>query len=163
MADRTIRIDARRVIGDEFACRRCACAGDGTGLASSSLDDAFDAFRSLGGVLGGDELVAMLRPVRPQPMSWIARLIVSRGIVNFSWHAHTMIPMFQFEGSDLRPRSAVDAAIRELVDVYDDEEIACWFTRPNAWLERTSPLAALATRPDSLVSAARADRFVARG
>lgn len=165
MAYPTIRINPIRAMGDKVACERCISARtrDRGGMAKSSLDDALDAFSSFGGVIGGDELAEMLRPVRSQPMSWIARLIVNRGIVNFSWHARTMIPLFQFEGSELRPRPAVDNAIRELADVYDDEEIACWFARPNEWLDRASPLAALATRPESLVSAARADRFVARG
>jgi len=53
--------------------------------------------------------------------------------------------------------------LAELRDVFDQIELAEWFVRPNSLLEGEIPLGVLAFRPDSVLQAARIDRFVAIG
>jgi hypothetical protein len=53
--------------------------------------------------------------------------------------------------------------MRELNDALDNWESAHWFTQPNAWLHGEAPVDTILREPSQVVSAARADRFIARG
>jgi hypothetical protein len=50
--------------------------------------------------------------------------------------------------------------VRELRGVYDDLEIADWFVRDNAFLDDRAPADVIGTRPQAVLDAARADRFI---
>jgi len=121
------------------------------------------AFRATGGVVCGDELACLLRRRSKQPISIVARWIVSRQVVSFEWQSQTMLPLFQFDPSDMALRPCVMEIVGELVDTYDDWGAAVWFASPNAWLDGAMPLKRVDTDTKEVLDAARADRFIARG
>ncbi len=121
------------------------------------------AFRRTGGLSTGDEVAQLLRRRLGQPISTLARWIVDREILVFNWQARMLVPMFQFEPSDMSLRHGPVAVVRELVDVLDDWELALWFAQPNEWLNDTAPVDAITVDLASVLEAARADRFIAQG
>jgi len=116
-----------------------------------------------GGLLSGTDVAHRLRRHRDQPLSTLARWIVARAIVNFEWHSHILVPMFQFEPEDMSLRPAMVELMREFKDVLDDWECACWFAEPNVWLHDAAPVDLLRVEPAQVLDAARADRFIVRG
>lgn len=131
-------------------------------LRQTQFDLMRRTFSDLGGLLCSEELERRLRPAVDQPISQIARWIVSRSIVTVQWQARTWIPAFQFLLPDFAVRPCCARVLCELEAVFDDWELACWFASPNAWLGGASP--ASCVEQDVLVlQAARADRFIARG
>ncbi len=121
------------------------------------------AYRRSGGIASDADVVSMLRQCSDQPMSRLARWIVARDVVSFEHHGTTWLPLFQFEGKAPTVQPAVTGVIRELVDVFDDWELATWFALPNTWLQAKTPVEVIATHPSAVREAARADRFIARG
>jgi acyl-CoA synthetase (AMP-forming)/AMP-acid ligase II len=134
----------QRLEGSQFLAMQCAYARNG-GLAS------------------GDEVAQLLRWRSEQPISTLARWIVARTIVSFEWQSQTLIPLFQFDPSDMSPSAATVDVIRELSDVFDDWELASWFAQPNVWLHDAAPVVAIRKDQLGVLQAARADRFIARG
>lgn len=121
------------------------------------------AFRPTGGLVGGDEVVRLLRRRSDQPISMLARWIVSREALSIEWHARTLLPLFQFKLADMNLRPEVTTVLRELSDVYDDWGVALWFANPNAWLDHSAPVDVMGRDAGAVMDAARADRFVVRG
>jgi hypothetical protein len=121
------------------------------------------AFSVHGGMASGEEVARQLRQRCDQPISMLARWIVSRTVVSIAWRAQTLLPTFQFDRRDMSLRTPVVQAIAELRDVFDDWDLALWFAQPNAWLKDSSPVDLLAQDDTAVLQAARADRFVARG
>jgi len=121
------------------------------------------AYRPHGGFAGSEEISRRLRHVCDQPLSILARAIVSRSMLTVSWRGETLAPVFQFELADMSVRPACTRVFDELVRVYDNRELALWFAAPNAWLDGAAPVALLASDELAVLQAARADRFVARG
>lgn len=121
------------------------------------------AFRSHGGFIGSDDVTQELRRVCDQPISRLARWIVSRSIVSISWRAQTLMPAFQFDRADMSIRPCVSDVLLELGPVFDNWEMALWFATPNAWLDHAAPVTLLADDALSVLQAARTDRFVAFG
>jgi hypothetical protein len=71
--------------------------------------------------------------------------------------------MFQFDGSDMSLREGPQRVVRELAPVFDDWEVAVWFASPNSLLAHALPVDLVIDDLFSVVQAARADRFIARG
>lgn len=129
------------------------------------------AFADTGGLVSGDELAELLREqcdpdVKlqvPQPLSLVARWIVSQSVVSIDSPWGRMLPLFQFDLS----RAAVHAGMRpllaELQGVLDDVELALWFVTPNEWLNGACPAQAMHHYLPSVRLAARTDRYVALG
>ncbi len=121
------------------------------------------AYRRSGGLASDADVVSMLRQSSDQPLSRLARWIVARDVVSFEYCGTTWLPLFQFEAGSPSVLPAVTAVIRELVDIFDDWELATWFALPNTWLQGRTPVDAVAAHSSAVVEAARADRFIARG
>ncbi len=119
-------------------------------------------FEAAGGWATGDEVASRMRTGLDQPVSALARLITTRRVVSFRCQADIVLPLFQFEPG-MRVRDDVANIIAELAPVYDDLELAAWFSRPNPWLENATPVEAISADLASVVNAARADRFIAAG
>ncbi|HEX6704129.1 MAG TPA: hypothetical protein VF169_05160 [Albitalea sp.] len=132
-------------------------------VPAADFDAMEAAYWRSGGIVSGDELALMLRCCSEQPLSRLARWIVAREVVSFDRHGTTWLPLFQFERASMSLRPEVAAIVEELVDVFDDGELAAWFVVPNAWLHGGTPIDALAECPSDVREAARADRFIARG
>ena len=127
------------------------------------IDAMERAFRSSGGMVAADELARLLRGRVEQPLSRVARWIVAREVVSFEWRSQTMLPLFQFDLHAARVRAPVAAVVRELAVVFDDWDLARWFTEPNAWLGDAAPAKLVDAHAGALLAAARADRFIAKG
>jgi hypothetical protein len=61
------------------------------------------------------------------------------------------------------PLPSVVDVVEELRDVFDDLELALWFVSPNAWLGHAAPVDLVNRDDETMLQAARADRFVAWG
>ncbi len=144
-------------------CASCTRRQVEDGPRTAGFEDIAERYRSHGGLLDGDELAGTLRHRVSQPISSIARLIVSRRIVSLNWRARTLVPLFQFERGCLSLRSRFTNVFEELVDVLDNDELVRWFATESTWLDGAIPVAMIATAPDAVREAARADRFVLRG
>ena len=123
----------------------------------------FDAYREAGGVLTSDDFIHLLRHNCGQPLSMLARRIVMRELITFSWCGEILIPTFQIDLSTGASRSDVLILLAELTPALYEEEAARWFVRPNQWLADAIPIARMADDFDAVLHAARTDRFVATG
>jgi hypothetical protein len=125
--------------------------------------EMFRTYRRTGGLASGDEVTLLLRKRTAQPISLLARWIATQRAVSFTWKGQFLLPLFQFELSDMSVRAAVSAVLDELAGVFDDGELAAWFALPNAWLQGAAPVDVLDVEQAAVLNAARADRYVARG
>lgn len=115
-----------------------------------------------GGLLSGDEVAQLMRTRHPQPTSVLARLIVDRKVVNVTFEALILIPLFQFTPQwSVHPN--VIAAVGELAHVKGDWGIAEWFTEKNTSLNDSRPIDLVASSGAAVIQAARAERSIARG
>jgi hypothetical protein len=114
-----------------------------------------------GGVSEDHAIVLRMRRLYCQPLSVLARWIVDREVISFQWRGATLLPDFQFDPSTWQPRPCVGRVVRELLDVYDDLELARWFVNPNVWLDGRLPADVVVSSPDDVFEAAGKDRFVA--
>lgn len=128
-----------------------------------NFDQVEIAYRRSGGIASDADVVNRLRLCSDQPLSRLARWIVARDVVNFEHHGTTWLPLFQFGSEAPAVLPSVTSVIRELVDVFDDWELASWFALPNTWLQGIRPVDVIATHQCAVLEAARADRFIARG
>jgi hypothetical protein len=129
------------------------------------------AFADTGGLVSGDELAELLRRYAEgdesmatvDPVSLVARWIVTHSVVTIDSPWGRVLPLFQFD----LPRAAVHAGMRpllsELRGAFDDAELAVWFVTANDWLAGACPAQVMHTDLASVRQAARSDRFVAVG
>lgn len=148
---------ARSVVGCDYRVPRVAALED----KQFSMMEA--AFLRTGGLVLDNAVAHQLRRHAGQPVSVLAHWIVRRRIVCFPWKSQTLVPLFQFNAEEMTLRPGVSEILGELVDVFDDWEIAHWFATPNSWLDDASPVDAIAQDCAAVQDAARADRFIAYG
>jgi hypothetical protein len=122
-----------------------------------------DAYRRTGGLLSGAEIALLLRRHSTQPLSLLARWIVTRRVVSYVWRSEILVPLFQFDPDDMSLRRETGQVVDELADAFDDWELAAWFARPNSWLQDAAPVELIDVDQPAVLQAARADRFIARG
>lgn len=121
------------------------------------------AFADTGGLVGGDELADLIRHQSlhnaalqiSQPVSLVARWIVSGRAISMDSPWGIVLPLFQFdlERGNLHPEVPMVRA--ELGDVLQGPEVALWFVTPNQWLGGDRPVEALHTRLPQVRRAAR--------
>jgi hypothetical protein len=121
------------------------------------------AYRRTGGLLSGDDLAMRLRKRSTQPLSLVARWIVSREVVCLKWQTQTWLPLFQFDPADMSLRSEVSGVVGELAGAMEDWDLALWFSQPNPWLDGAMPVDAIDSDQPAVLDAARVARFIARG
>jgi hypothetical protein len=114
------------------------------------------AYARHGGVVGSDEAAWLLRRHAGQPISVLARWIVERRVVSFTWQARLRVPLFQFTPCEMSLRAGVAEAARALGARSDDWAIALWFAQPNEWLEERAPVDVIELDPEAVARAARA-------
>ena len=132
----------------------------GTALDAGSLPEAFQAS---GGAMTGSEVAELLRLRLDQPISLLARWIVSGQVVTFAWRSNLLLPLFQFDFDRSVLRDGLRQVLVEFAAVQNEPQIALWFARPNTLLAGSKPADALSTNASAVVAAARADRVVASG
>jgi len=133
------------------------------GVAGHQHLQMVQAYRRTGGLLSTDEVVPLLRRRTAQPISVLARWIVARNVVSFVWQSQTLLPLFQFDLSDMSLRCGTAAVVGELSGAFDDWDLATWFARPNSWLRDAAPVDVIDTDQPAVLQAARADRYIVRG
>jgi len=117
---------------------------------------ALDAFRSSGGLAPAEELLTSFRRGCGHELATLARWIVARQVISFTWQARTWLPLFQLNPDDMTPRRELAPVLGALNAVCDDWEAAHWFATPNAWLAGCTPVAKAATDLPAVLLAARA-------
>lgn len=122
-----------------------------------------NAYRRRGGLATGDEVLRLMRGRVAQPISALARSMVSGQAISFSWQSCVLLPMFQFEPSTMSLRSGPRQVSLEIRGVFDDWDLAQWFVEPNSWLHDATPIDLMESDLAAVLQAARADRFIARG
>ena len=143
--------------------RRASACGDEEPAQSAASIHVAGALRGRGGMLTADEVAWRMRPHHDQPISQLARWIVTRAIVVVPSGSCTLVPMFQFEPTRMTLRVEVSAALAELVPVFDDLEVVSWFVEPNRWLGGLAPIESLGQGRVAMLQAARTDRYIATG
>ncbi|MDP3833076.1 MAG: hypothetical protein Q8Q82_03865 [Hydrogenophaga sp.] len=129
------------------------------------------AFADTGGLVSGDELAELIRlqcdaavqQLVPQPVSLVARWIVSHAVVTIDSPWGCMLPMFQFDLARAAVYPGMRPLLSELQGVFDDAELALWFVTPNDWLDGACPARAMHAALPAVRQAARTDRYVALG
>lgn len=127
------------------------------------LDVMTRVFTRTGGLVCADDIARLLRRHDHQPLSLLARWIVTRELVSVSANEQIFIPLFQFDLSSMTLPATLSAVLRELTPAFGEWDLALWFASPNAWLSNRAPAEVLWTDAALLLEAARADRFVAMG
>jgi len=129
------------------------------------------AFADTGGLVSGDELADLIREhslrnaqaLVSQPVSLVARWIVSRSVVVIDSPWGHVLPMFQFDLQRAAVHPAMPLVLAELKGVLEGAELALWFVTPNEWLHGERPALAMQNTLQAVRHAARADRYVALG
>jgi hypothetical protein len=113
------------------------------------------AFARHGGMVRADEAAWLLRRHAGRPISALARWIVERRVVSFTWQERLLVPLFQFTPCEMRLRAGVTEAARALATRFDDWAIALWFAQPNEWLDERAPVDVIEIDPAAVTMAAR--------
>lgn len=132
-------------------------------IEARQIDGLIRCYRQGGGLLEANALAVRMRARCAQPVSRLARWIVSRDIVVIAANGALLVPLFQLDEAGCEVRPAVGRVLLELHGVFDDRETAQWFVQPNAWIDDRWPMDLLDSDPHAVVEAARADRYIARG
>jgi hypothetical protein len=122
-----------------------------------------EAFVDTGGLVSGDELADRLRqplshdalPQVSQPISLVARWIVSGAVISLDSPWGILLPLFQFDLPRAAPLPAVLMVRAELQGALDSVDEALWFVTPNEWLNGERPAAALRAELPAVRRAAR--------
>jgi hypothetical protein len=147
----------------------CSLLNDLTGAhvqrVAHPLDVAVQAYRVAHGIYFDDDVALLFGTLDPQSLSRLMHAIVARQVLVFNWSSSIVLPRFQFDGdAPIAVKPGVRAALDELRDTYDDDELALWFVRENDWLGGARPVDVVdRDGGEALRHAARADRFVAAG
>jgi len=121
------------------------------------------AYRASGGTARGDDVARLLEDHRLANVIGLAQLIATNEVFGFEWRTTIWIPMFQFDLHDLSVRPSARMVLAELGDGFDGWARAAWFAQPNSWLERRKPVDVMDKDLNQVLSAARADRYIAVG
>lgn len=120
-------------------------------------------FERSGGLASAEQVVELVRKHSDQPISRLARWIVSRQVLCLEWRSQTLLPMFQFDVLSMEPWPGVSQALAELPAAYDDWDLMIWFSQPSPWLDARTPADLIVADLPAVLQAARADRFVEKG
>ena len=120
-----------------------------------------NGYRGSGGLAPAEELLHSFKNRGGLDVSMLARWIVARQVISFTWQARTWLPLFQFCPRDGTPLRELGPVFAELNPVFDECELATWFATPNLSLDGRSPVQAFLSDSSAVVRAARIDRFVA--
>jgi len=121
------------------------------------------AFGRTGGCMPQEIVASHLRHRAVRPSTMFADWIAARAVVSFPWGSHRLVPLFQFHANDMSLSQGTADVVLELVDVFDDWNLALWFAQPNTWLENAAPIDVIEHDQTAVHAAARADRYIARG
>lgn len=119
-----------------------------------------DAYRESGGLMRAPELARMWQRHGISGTDLLAHWILKRKVISFEWQATIWLPMVQFNRSTMTLVPGFEEIQAELAAVYNDSDVAQWFSLPNTWLADRSPANALVSAAPEVLIAARAERYV---
>ena len=122
-----------------------------------------NAYRSSGGLARAQEVAARFKPHGWAAVNQLADWILKRHVISLEWAGKIWMPLFQFKPGAMTLLPGLSQALSELVTVYDDWEVAHWFSQPNPWLADCAPADRLVAGVPGVLDAARAARFVVAG
>jgi hypothetical protein len=117
-----------------------------------------NAFRESGGLARANEVASQFQRRSDGNAAVLGDWLVKREAISFEWDSRLWMPLFQFNASDMSLRAGLADILTELVQVYDDWDLAHWFAKPNAWLSEELPANALAVAAPQVLWAACAER-----
>jgi hypothetical protein len=120
-----------------------------------------NAYRCSGGLARAQELAAICKSHGEMRSIALVDWIVNRKVISFEWESKIWLPRFQFNHVDMTLAPGLEETLAELVVVYDNWQIANWFSLPNLWLADRTPADALAAAASEVLHAARSERHVA--
>jgi hypothetical protein len=127
--------------------------------ADIALGELIGSYGARGGLASTDEVIGLMRPYWRQPISVLAKWIVGRKVVSFTWRTQILLPAFQFERPRMTPHQGVADCSLALADVMGEEALAAWFVSPCRWLGQKMPVDTLLDDPDAVVDAAARTRL----
>jgi hypothetical protein len=98
------------------------------------------AYGPMPGMASSHDVVWRLQRHHDQPISVLAHWIVERRVIALEWQSQMLLPLFQFQLSDMSLCEPVVQVIHELSEVLDGWDLALWFALPNPWLQSASPV-----------------------
>jgi hypothetical protein len=119
-----------------------------------------DAYQASGDLMRAPELVSLWQSQGVINTDLLAQWILARKVISFEWQAETWLPMVQFNRNTMTLVPGFEDIQAELVTVYNDCDVARWFSLPNTWLADRSPASALHSDAQEVLTAARAQRYV---
>lgn len=119
-----------------------------------------DAYRESGGLMRAPELTSLWQHHGVSGVNLLAHWILKRKVISFQWQSTIWLPMVQFNRSTMTLVPGFEEIQAELVSVYNDCDVAQWFSLPNVWLADRSPANALVSAAPEVLIAARAERYV---
>jgi len=120
-----------------------------------------NAYRTSGGLARAQEVATMFKTHGAHDAATLANWIIKRQVISLEWQGKIWLPLFQFNHLDMSRQAGLAEALSELVVVYDDWDVASWFSLPNPWLQDCTPADSLACAAPEVLNAARAERYVA--
>lgn len=128
-------------------------------LQNNRFVSLLNACRRSGGLARASEVAARFKRQGQYDLSPLAGWLVRREVISIEWQANLWLPLFQFQPTAMALRPGLSPVLAELVVVYNDWDVATWFTLPNPWLANAAPADALAAGAAQVLDAARAERF----
>lgn len=119
-----------------------------------------NAYQESGGLMRAPDLASLWQGHGVSDTHLLTQWIQNRQVISFEWQATTWLPMVQFNRSTMTLVPGFEAIQAELVAVYNDCDVAQWFSLPNTWLADRSPASALRHDAPEVLMAARAERCV---
>ena len=119
-----------------------------------------DAYEPSGGLIQAPELVSRWQAQGISGTELLAQWVEKRKVISFEWQSTVWLPVVQFNPTCMTLVQGFEEIQSELVAVYNDCDVARWFSLPNSWLAARSPASALLITAPEVLIAARAERYV---
>ena len=129
--------------------------------ADAQFVQMLDGFRSSGGLARLQEVAKLCERRGGPDLASLSTCLARREIICFEWQSTGWLPLFQFNPVDMTLHSQIQPVVSELSCIFDPWELALWFSQPNPWLANRAPADALLSDLETVLHAARADRFLA--
>ncbi|WP_418320300.1 hypothetical protein [Piscinibacter sakaiensis] len=132
-------------------------ASNDASATANPIWDLIEAFNAAGGIASGEKITILLRRRCDQPLSQLARWIVSGDIISLDWRGQTLIPLFQFDLEQMTIKPEVVALLAALAGRLDNDQASRWLVAPNIWLNDRKPLDCIADDLPAVLKAAEAE------
>lgn len=120
-----------------------------------------DGYRASGGLARLEEVAERCERRGGADIATLSDCVARKEIICFEWQSQLWMPLFQFNPLNMTIRPEMQPVASELSCIYGPWDLAFWFSQPNPWLAARAPADALLSDLQTVLQAARADRFIA--